>query len=72
MSTAKVIEIIAESATGFQDAVEQGIAEACARLNNVTNAWVKDQKAVIVDGKVTAYRVTLHITFILDKEEHIR
>lgn len=70
MSLAKVIEIIAESPTSFEDAVREGVAEACARLNYVTNAWVKDQKVVVVDGKITAYRVTMHVTFLLASEKH--
>lgn len=70
MSTAKVIEIIGESSTGFQDAVEQGLAEACARLSGVSNVWVKDFKAEVVDGRIAAYRATMHVTFVLDKEKH--
>ena len=70
MSTAKVIEIISESPTSFEDALEQGVKEACARLDYVTNAWVKDQKVVVVDQKITAYRTTLHITFLLAGEKH--
>lgn len=70
MSVAKVIEIIAESSTSFEDAVQQGVAEASTRLEHVNNAWVKDQKVVVVDGKITAWRVTLHVTFLLAKEKH--
>lgn len=70
MSVAKVIEIISESKTDFEDAVRQGVAEASARLDNVTNAWVKDQKVVVEGGKITAWRTTLHVTFVLAKEKH--
>lgn len=70
MSVAKVIEIIAESSTSFEDAVQQGVAEACTRLEHVNNAWVKDQKVVVADGRITAWRVTLHVTFLLSKEKH--
>lgn len=70
MSVAKVIEIISESKTSFEDAIRQGVAEACARLDNVTNAWVKDQKAVVEGGKITMWRVTLHVTFVLSTEKH--
>jgi len=70
MSTAKVIEIISESPKSFDDALQQGVKEACVRLEHVTNAWVKDQKVVVVDQKITAYRTTLHITFVLEKDKH--
>ncbi len=70
MSVAKVIEIISESTRSFEDAVQQGVAEACTRLDYVTNAWVKEQKVVVEEGKIAAWRVTLHVTFLLAKEKH--
>lgn len=66
MSVARVTELIAESSIGFDDAVAQGVARANATLRNVSGAWVDGQKVVITDGKVTAYRVILKVTFILD------
>ena len=66
MSVAKVSEIIASSETSFEDAVEQGIARANKTLQNVTGAWVKDQKVKVENGKITEYRVTLKIIFILN------
>jgi len=65
MSVARVTEIIASSKTSFEDAVEKGIARAVKTLKNVEGAWVKDQKIVVKDGKVSEYRVNLKITFIL-------
>lgn len=69
MSTAKVIEIISESQQSFEDAIAKGVKETCDRLDQVTNAWVKDQKVVIKDGKITAWRTTLHVTFLLAGEK---
>jgi dodecin len=65
MSVAKVVEIISSSKESFDDAVKTGIERACKTLENVQGAWVQDQKVSITDGKVTEYRVTLKITFIL-------
>ena len=65
MSVAKVTEIIASSSKSFDDAVDQGVARACKTLKNVRSAWVQDQNVSIEDGKVTEYRVTLKITFVL-------
>lgn len=66
MSVAKVIEITAASAKGFDDAVEVGIAKAEESLRNVKGAWVSQQKVDVEGGKIVAYRVTLKVTFILD------
>lgn len=66
MSVAKVVEIISSSSESFDDAVKTGIERACKTLENVKGAWVKDQKLGIENGKVTEYRVTLKVTFILE------
>ena len=65
MSVAKVTEIIASSSKGFDHAVEKGVRRASKTLKNITSAWVKDQQAVVKDGEITDYRVTLKVTFVL-------
>lgn len=65
MSVARVTEIISSSTKSFDDAVEQGVARATETLKNVRGAWVQDQKVEVTDGKITAYRVVLKVTFIL-------
>jgi hypothetical protein len=65
MSVAKVIEISAESATSFDDAITQGIEKASQSVQNIKGAWVKEQQVVVQDNKVVAYRVGLKVTFVL-------
>jgi len=65
MSVAKVTEIIASSPSSFDDAVTEGIERANKTLKNIKSAWVKEQKVAVENGKVTEYRVTLKVTFIL-------
>jgi flavin-binding protein dodecin len=65
MSVAKVTEIIASSPKSFDDAVDQGVARACKTLKDVRSAWVQDQTVSVEDGKITEYRVTLNVTFVL-------
>ena len=65
MSVARVTEIIASSPKSFEDAVASGIARATKTLQNVKSAWVKDQKVVVENGKITEYHVGLMVTFIL-------
>ncbi|QDT69894.1 hypothetical protein MalM25_28370 [Planctomycetes bacterium MalM25] len=47
------------------DALDVGVDRACKTLDNVKGAWIKDQKVDIQDGKITDYRVTLMVTFVL-------
>ncbi|MDA7613731.1 dodecin family protein [Verrucomicrobiales bacterium] len=65
MSVAKVTEIIASSPKSFDDAVDKGVARACKTLKDVRSAWVQDQNVSVEDGKITEYRVTLKVTFVL-------
>ena len=65
MAVAKVIEIIAGSKKGFDEATRAGIAQASKTLKNVTGAWVQDQSVVVKKGKFTEYRVNLKVTFVL-------
>jgi dodecin len=65
MSVAKVTEIIASSPESFDDAVNKGIKRAGKTLENVRSAWVKDLNVVIEKVKITEYRVTMKVSFIL-------
>lgn len=65
MSVAKVTEIISSSPKSFDDAVHQGIKRASKTLDNVCGAWIKDQKVVVEKGKITEYRVTMRVSFVL-------
>ncbi len=69
MSVAKVIEIIASSSVSFDDAVKQGVSRASDTLHDITAAWVKDQSVIVASGKVTEYRVTMKVTFLLKGDD---
>lgn len=66
MSVAKNIEITSTSPSSFEDAIEKGIARASRTINNVSGAWIKDQKINISGGRATEYQVAMIITFVLD------
>jgi dodecin len=65
MSVARVTEIISSSKKSFDDAIVTGINRAAKTLKNVEGAWVKEQKVVVRNGKISEYRVDLKVTFIL-------
>lgn len=67
MTVARVTEIISSSKTSFEDAIRQGIDRAAKTLKNVEGAWVKEQKVIVKNGKISEYRVDLKVTFILIK-----
>ena len=65
MSVARVTEITSASKKSFDDAVNIGIARAHKTLTNVMGAWIKGQKVVCTNGRITEYRVTMKVTFVL-------
>lgn len=70
MSVARVTEIISSSKKSFDDAIQEGIKRACKTLDNVTGAWIQDQKIAIENDKIVEYRVNMKVTFVLkDKEK---
>ena len=66
MAVAKTIEIIASSTEGTDDAVRSGIAKASETVKGIEGAWIKDSKVIVNAGRVTEWRVTLAVTFIVD------
>jgi flavin-binding protein dodecin len=66
MSVARVTEITADSAKSFEDAVQIGIQRANKRLKNVKGAWLRGQKVIVENGKITQYRVNMKVTFVLE------
>jgi len=66
MSVARVVEISSTSSKSFEDAIAQGVDRAAKTLRNVKSAWVKEQEAQVENGKITAYKVNLKVTFVLD------
>lgn len=66
MSVAKVTEIIASSPESFDYAVNKGIKRAGKTLEHVRSAWIKDLNVVVEKGRVTEYRVTMKVSFVLN------
>lgn len=65
MTVAKVIEIISSSKKSFDDAVSTGIAKASESVTGIQGAWIQDQKVVVSNGKITEYRVSMMVTFVV-------
>lgn len=66
MSVARVTEISSTSDKSFEDAIQKGIARATQTLHGVRSAWVKEQEVQVDGDKISAYKVIMKITFVLD------
>ena len=65
MSVAKIIEISAASSKSFEDAIPKGLARAGKTVSGIEGAWISEQKVKVEKGKISEYRVTMRVTFIL-------
>ncbi len=65
MSVLKVIEIMASSPVGWEDAVKDAVKTAAKTVKGIKSVYVQDQSAVVKDNQVTEFRVTCKITFEL-------
>ena len=66
VTVARVTELMASSPVSFEDAARRGIERASKSLRGVRGAWIKDMKVDITNGKISAYRVGLMVTFVLE------
>ena len=66
MSVARVVEITSTSKKSVEDAISHGIARANKTLREIRSAWVKAQEVQVDGGKITAYKVNLMVTFVLE------
>jgi len=66
VAVARVTEVIASSADGFREAVEEGVARAAETLRNITGVEVVGKRVKVERGLPTEYRVDLRIIFMLD------
>jgi flavin-binding protein dodecin len=67
MSLAKVIEVVSSSEKSFEDAIQQGVADAAQTLRGITGVDVRSWTADVENNKVTQYKVTLHVAFKVER-----
>lgn len=63
MAIVKVVEVIASSDKGFDEAVQNALAEASKTINNIDSIYVKDFKAHVKDNKIFSYGVICKVSF---------
>jgi dodecin len=66
MPIVKVIEVIASSEKGIDDAVRNAVAEASKTIRNIDSVYVQDIKAHVKDGKITTFGCVCKISFRLE------
>ncbi|NSL85571.1 dodecin family protein [Chitinophaga solisilvae] len=67
MAIVKVIEVIASSEKGIEDALNNAVTEVSKTIHNIDSVYVKDIKAHVKDGKITTYGLICKVSFRIDE-----
>ena len=63
MAVLKVIEVLSNSDTSWEDATAKAVSRASNSVKDIKSVFVQSQSAVVENGKVQEYRVNLKLTF---------
>ncbi|WP_207511024.1 dodecin family protein [Longitalea luteola] len=73
MPIVKVIEVIASSEKGIDDAIQNALAETSRTIKNIDSIFVKDIKVHVKDNRITSYGLICKVSFRIDdqiREQH--
>lgn len=63
MSVAKVIELVGESNTGWEDAAQNALHEAAKTIENISGIEITNMTANVVDNSIVDYKVNVKLAF---------
>jgi len=63
MAVLKVIELLAESDKGWEDAAANALKEASKSLKNIRSVNITNQSCVVDDGKIARFRINCKVSF---------
>ena len=63
MAVLKVIEVLASSKTGWEDAAKNAVKTAGKSLKAIRSVYIQEQSAVVEDGEIREFRENAKITF---------
>lgn len=67
MSIVKVIEVIAGSPKGWDDAAQQAVTDAARTVKNIQHFYLKHMTAVVENNRIVEYRVNAKISFVVEE-----
>jgi dodecin len=67
MSIAKIIEVVASSDKGWEDAVRVGVEEASRTVRGIRGVDVQDWTARVENGRIVQYKANLKIAFSVEE-----
>ena len=62
----KVIEVLAQSEKGWEDAAAEAVKQASKTLKNIKSIYIENLEATVEGNKIRRYRVNAKISFQLE------
>ena len=66
MTMLKVVEVLAESPNGWEEAAQNAVKQAAETVRGVSSIYVKEFEAKVENDRITSYRINAKITFTLE------
>lgn len=68
MAVVKVLELLAESEEGWEDAARQAVAEASKTLRGIRSVYMSEFQATVENDQIKNYRANVKISFVLESD----
>ena len=62
----KVIEVLAESETSWEDAAQKAIERAGKTVHGIKSIYIENFEAKVEGNRIATYRINAKISFVLD------
>jgi flavin-binding protein dodecin len=69
MAIVKVIEVLAESDTSWENAAQQALDEASRTIRNIRSIYIKEFQAIVRDDEIEKFRINAKISFVVDDND---
>jgi dodecin len=66
MTMLKVVEVLAQSETSWEDAAQLAVQEAAKTVRNIKSVYIQEMEATVENDRITYYRVNVKISFAIE------
>ncbi|MDI6601785.1 MAG: dodecin family protein [Thermoanaerobacteraceae bacterium] len=71
MAVIKVLNLVGESKTSWDDAIKSVVKEASKTVKNISGIEVTNQTANVKDGNITEYKANVQVAFKVDTNDQM-
>ena len=66
MAIVKVIEVLAQSEKGWEEAAQEVLKEASKSVRNIQSIYIKEFQATVENNQIVNYRINAKISFVIE------